>query len=379
MASIRRIERKNGKIAWQINFMEPREDGSRKRKRLCYDTKKEAEDELAKRVSLTAEGKYLVERRKELTFTLGDLCKKYQQVFANQASMKTTKRYYLEKFKKHWGDDTRLAYITYYELEKYRNDLQATPIRQGKPRTVRAVNVEMSVLRHMFVKARSWGLVAHNPFNDGESLKLKGENVRNRFLDENEIRALLQATGHVPKNRKEPAALHLRPIIEAAIHLGTRAGKEILGLKWDDVDFESQRIRVTRGKTGRVDYVPMNEDLRSLFRDLRLKSASSKGHVFTYKGKPVRSVRRAFKTACEKAGIEDFRFHDLRHTCASHLIMRGASLKEVQEHLGHTNIATTNRYLHLTEEAKKETASRLSGITSIVRGERDSGRLAANS
>jgi len=114
----------------------------------------------------------------------------------------------------------------------------------------------------------------------------------------------------------------------------------------------------------------MNPDLEALFKRLKQRKTNPDTHVFLYKGKPIRSVLRSFKQACKKAeipyGLKDgIVFHDLRHTCASHLIMRGANLKEVQEHLGHENIATTDRYLHLTEEAKKKTACRLSGITSI--------------
>jgi integrase len=355
MASIRRIERKNGKVVWQISYWAPQEDGTKKRKRICYDKKKIAENELAKRVSLIAEKKYLVAVGKQYMNTLGDLCGRYKEAFQHQASYHSSKKYYIEGFKAHWGEKTVLAYITYYELEKYRNLLIAKPTKHNKTRTVRAVNAEIELLRHMFRKARSWNMVEKDPFYEGGSLKLKGENQPNRFLTEKEIPALLLAS-----------APHLQPIIESAIHLGTRAGKEILGVRWGDIDKEKAVVRISRAKTGNVDNVPINSDLKALFDRLRPIKAKSDAHVFLYKGRPIKSVRRSFKTALKQAGIRDFRFHDLRHTCASHLIMRGANLKEVQTHLGHSNVATTNRYLHLTDEAKQKTANRLSGITSQV-------------
>ena len=223
------------------------------------------------------------------------------------------------------------------------------------------MNVEIGILSQMFSKAKSWGMIDSNPFGNGDSLKLKGENVRKQFLEEKQIPQLLLA-----------AQPHLQPIIEAAIHLGTRPGKEILSIKWKDVDFKKGTVRVKRNKSGNIDHVPMNPDLEALFRRLRPKKADPDALVFLYEGKPIKSVIRSFKQACKKAGIPyglnvkgGIVFHDLRHTCASHLIMRGANLKEVQEHLGHENIATTDRYLHLTEEAKKKTACRLSGITAI--------------
>ena len=75
---------------------------------------------------------------------------------------------------------------------------------------------------------------------------------------------------------------------------------------------------------------------------------------------------RAFKGALRSAGIEDFKFHDLRHTFGSHLVMRGASLKEVQELLGHKTMTMTLRYVHLGHEEKKRAVSLLNVLTSSV-------------
>jgi site-specific recombinase XerC len=74
-------------------------------------------------------------------------------------------------------------------------------------------------------------------------------------------------------------------------------------------------------------------------------------------------VKRAFKKALEDAGIEDCRFHDLRHTFASHMVMRGASIKEVQEILGHKSLTMTVRYAHLSQEHKKKAVNLLNGLT----------------
>jgi integrase len=74
-------------------------------------------------------------------------------------------------------------------------------------------------------------------------------------------------------------------------------------------------------------------------------------------------VRTAFASALRRAGIEDFRFHDLRHSFASHLVMRGVSIKAVQELLRHKNIQMTMRYAHLSQEHKKEAVNALNGLT----------------
>lgn len=80
------------------------------------------------------------------------------------------------------------------------------------------------------------------------------------------------------------------------------------------------------------------------------------------KGKPLKDIKRSFQTALKQAGIKDFRFHDLRHTSTSHLLMRGALLKTVQEHLGHTTIAMTQRYSHLSKGFSTQEIQRLNGL-----------------
>lgn len=73
--------------------------------------------------------------------------------------------------------------------------------------------------------------------------------------------------------------------------------------------------------------------------------------MFTYKGEPVKEVKKSFKTGLKDSRIQDFRFHDLRHTFASQVIMRGGTLKDVQELLGHKTMTMTLRHAHLTQGA----------------------------
>jgi integrase len=90
---------------------------------------------------------------------------------------------------------------------------------------------------------------------------------------------------------------------------------------------------------------------------------SNSEYVFNYHGCHVSEVKRSFKKALEDAGIEDFRFHDLRHTFASHMVMRRASIKEAQEILGHKSLTITVRYAHLSQEHKKKAVNLLNGLT----------------
>ena len=98
--------------------------------------------------------------------------------------------------------------------------------------------------------------------------------------------------------------------------------------------------------------VPINELLFKVL--LGVKKNAGSPYVFSKKnGKPYSNVRRSFETTKEKAGIEDFRFHDLRHTFASHIVMAGVDIKTVQELLGHKSYEMTLRYAHLSPDHKK--------------------------
>jgi integrase len=81
--------------------------------------------------------------------------------------------------------------------------------------------------------------------------------------------------------------------------------------------------------------IPVNEELAAILKEIRKEEGLTSEYVFTYSRRAIDRVDRAFKGALSRAGIQDFRFHDLRHTAASHLAMRGASLKDIQEILGH--------------------------------------------
>lgn len=93
------------------------------------------------------------------------------------------------------------------------------------------------------------------------------------------------------------------------------------------------------------------------------KKAPSPAVVRIVVANPVKNIKTSFTSALRRAGISDCKFHDLRHTFASHMIMRGASLKELQEILGHKTMTMTLRYAHLSQEHKKMAVNLLNGLT----------------
>jgi integrase len=212
---------------------------------------------------------------------------------------------------------------------------------------------ELSVLRHMLRLAKRWGYVATVP----EVTLPKKPEGRRRFLAEEELRRLLAAC----EGSRNP---HLAAIVTVAVHTGMRKG-ELLGLEWERIDLASARIVLYDTKNGAPRGVPMNRAVYDVLMRLGPTAEERTGLVFRRRsGLAWGQIRRAFDTAVTKAAIPDFRFHDLRHTAASHMVMRGASLKDVQEVLGHKDFKMTLRYAHLSPAHLRGAVERLEGLAS---------------
>ncbi|MFC1667090.1 site-specific integrase [Candidatus Omnitrophota bacterium] len=134
---------------------------------------------------------------------------------------------------------------------------------------------------------------------------------------------------------------------------------EILGLKWQDIDFSRRIIYLLDTKNGEKRELPMNDTVKTaLLRTLRHPDSP---YVFGDKnGRPFRDIRKSFFTAIRKSGIINFRFHDLRHTFSSHLVMSGVDLNTVRELLGHKSLKMTLRYAHLSPNHKGRAVELLS-------------------
>jgi integrase len=225
------------------------------------------------------------------------------------------------------------------------------------------VALELAVLRHMLRLARRWGYLDEVP----EIEMPKKPEGRQRYLDEAEIARLLDAcrpasTEH-PKGSRNP---HLATIVTIAINTGMRKG-EILGLTWERTDLASARLTLYDTKNSRPRGVPVNRAVYEALIALEPDGARRSGLLFRRSGdRAWGKIRTAFEKAVEGAELKDFRFHDLRHTVASHMVMRGATLKEVQEILGHRTFAMTLPYAHLSPAHLRGAVDRLDGLTPAV-------------
>ena len=229
-----------------------------------------------------------------------------------------------------------------HRLEKYK-----TWRIVNYPVTKTTVNRDMALLRRMLSLAVEWGYLDEARMPKFRFYPEK-DNLKERILTQQEEQRLL-----------EVCPPRLKSMIIVALNTGMRLG-EILGLRWNQVDLASARIRVERTKSGRIRYVDMNEVL--IAEILRLRKGRGKSEfVLTspVTDKPFVDAGSAWGTACRRAGIKGLRFHDLRHTFATRLIERGVNLITVKDLLGHSSVEITQRYTHPNEALKKEAVAAL--------------------
>jgi len=219
----------------------------------------------------------------------------------------------------------------------------------------------MSVLRHALHLARKWGYLDRVPAME---LPKKPEG-RKRYLSEEELLRLLEACAD-SKNH------YLLAIVVHAVNTGMRK-REILTLTWEHVDLTSDfglnaRLELHHTKNGKPRGVPLNRVCVEVLTDLAPLPAQRVGPLFKARdGMAGGQMRTAFESACKRAGILHCRFHDLRHTAASHFVMRGRSLQEVKEVLGHSDFRMTLRYAHLSPQHLRSAVEALDGLTPLPR------------
>lgn len=238
----------------------------------------------------------------------------------------------------------KLNQITTAELQRYFDQLKG----RYKPASC---NRHLCLLARMFKLAVTWGFLDKNPAIGIR--KAQENNERHRYLSDQEIVRLIEAlrTDH---NTVASA------LFEFLLYTGVRKG-EAMAAKWEHVDLEKRIWFLPRTKNGRSRHVLLND----LAAELLQKLPRHPGNLYLFpsdrvQGQPLTNPQKCFNRALMKAGITDFRIHDLRHTHASILVNNGATLYEVQTILGHQQSKTTTRYAHLGDATLRRVSDKVS-------------------
>ncbi len=227
-----------------------------------------------------------------------------------------------------FGTETKIASVRRADVQRYVTE------RSGEV-SAASVTKELNVLKHLMSLAVEWELIPANPAHGVKAPKAPAGRVR--YLQPGELRAVLEACPE-----------WLRPIAVLAVSTGMRRG-EILGLRWLDIDMKNSRLLLPQTKNGEGRIVYLNElalqALQSIGTQVHAKPTD---RIFQGESVTPENVSLSFLRACRSAEIHDFHFHDLRHTAASWMRMKGADIHTVAVLLGHKDLRMAARYQHLS-------------------------------
>lgn len=285
--------------------------------------------------------------------TLADLIERFFKEWLPKFPQRQVKQTaLLTWWKKRYGH-ILLADLTPAVIAEGRDELlNQTTVRKTQ-RNPSTVNRYLSALgRALTIGVKEWGWLEENPIrNVSKPSESRG---RERFLSLSEKERLLEQC----RLSRNP---NLYPIVALALLTGMRQG-ELINLHWENVDFERNRISLWKTKNGDSRQIPLTPEMEKVFRDCRSFGSSSNTLVFPPIKKTVTaprlSIREAFEAALKRAGIQNFRFHDLRHTAASYIAMSGATQGELQALFGWKSPQMTKRYAHFTQEHLRKILSK---------------------
>ncbi|WP_166804981.1 site-specific integrase [Nitrosococcus wardiae] len=272
--------------------------------------------------------------------------------------------------------DRPISEISAWSIEKWR----AEQLKRGKkPITA---NRDIAALKAALSKAMEWDLIKVNPIARVKPSRIDNKTTVRYLTQDEEARlreALIERESRLRAERisanawrrqrgyKEYPDLsgcafadYLRPMVLLAINTGMRRG-ELFHLSWSNVNFHTRMLTVDgeKAKSGHTRHIPMNQEALEVLQSWQAQTTDN-GLVFPAKnGSPFNNIRKSWAAVLQSAGINHFRFHDLRHHFASKLVMAGVDLNTVRELLGHADLTMTLRYAHLAPEHKAEAVSRL--------------------
>ena len=343
---------------WWIDYYTP--DGRRRRK--LYGTHDDAKTALAK-IDLA---------KKDQSYTDPYASPKFKEF--SETYLKTVSIHKKSYDRETWFIKSLVAFFGESKLCKIeRTKVLEYRVTRLKTVSKATVNRELSVLRHMFNVAIDQNMVATNPARGGIGMKAFKEQGRERYLEMSEIEALLTAIqARIVKNSSDKMRAsarkswqYLHTAVVMALHTGMRKG-EILGLRWVNVNWERKTLLLLDTKNGESRRLPIDS---ILLRELsehrsRVKNEELVFPSFDNNGKvvPMADVKGSFGRVLKDAVITNFRFHDLRHTFASHYMMKGGQLYALSNILGHKDLKMTQRYAKLSPEYMDSQRDRMDTI-----------------
>ncbi|HUX79477.1 MAG TPA: site-specific integrase [Alphaproteobacteria bacterium] len=245
-----------------------------------------------------------------------------------------------------------LSDLTRALIIEQRDKLLSSRAKNDGQRSPATVNRYMMALGHaLTIATNEWEWIQENPMKKISNLPEPRGRVR--YLNAEERERLLQ----VCKASTNP---QLHTLVVLALSTGARYG-ELIKLRWDNIDWDRKVITLHDTKNKERRLLPLMHYALELMEAHNKARNMASDLVFPSPSNPMRpwNSRSSWLSALQKANIQNFRFHDLRHSCASYLAMNGASLAEIAEVLGHKTLQMVKRYAHLSEAHTAKVVQRM--------------------
>ena len=280
--------------------------------------------------------------------TVGELAERYlEKHVAVRCKPKTESMYRLIVAKyilPEFGRRPAMA-VGHKEVTEFHHALNTKPVM---------ANQVVNILSRVYNAAEDRGDIpeASNPCR----LVVKNrERKRERFLTDEEFRRLGRVLDEA--DTCKGVSVHAVAAIRLLLLTGCRKG-EILNLRWDQVELEAGELRLPETKTG-PRTISLSPEAAAVLSGIPRRPDNPFVIPGKIKGKSMRNLNDPWEIICERAGLEDMRLHDCRHSYASRALALGESLPMIGRLLGHTQVETTARYAHLAEDSVKESAVRV--------------------
>lgn len=257
---------------------------------------------------------------------------------------------YIKTYKRSWKDDVGLInnHINPNFGELYMDELSKQAVVQfinakKVSHAPGSINRVIVLLRYIYNLAIAWETVRITK-NPTKGIPLLKTNTRKeRYLSGQEAKRLIESL----QQSDNPMLQYIVPML---ILTGARKN-EVLYARWEDFNLEQRIWRIPMSKSGKARHVPISDGVLRLLDTMPRKDDCPWMFANPKTGKPYKSFFNSWHTARKKVGLSDVRVHDLRHSFASFLVNSGRSLYEVQKILGHSQISTTQRYAHLSNDS----------------------------
>ena len=335
----KKIRKESNKCYWIEYYI----DGQRKRERIGH-SKLAAENRFREVQTAKVEGRY-IKNVKGVKLTLNELRKWYLSL--SEVRNLSTYNTLLSRVAhpvRLIGESKYASSLSLDDIEHYRLSRGQEESRWSKNNKVTAatINKEISAFKSMLNFAVKYGKIENNPII--KAAKLKDDNVRQRIISQNELENLLSFS-----------PVHLKPILKMAYYEPMRK-EEIIGLTWDEIDLQSNFIRLSANRTkgkknGRS--IPIHPLIKEMLYSLPRSITTNR--VFLYLDKqgryrPFKGFSRSWNRVRKLAGLNDVVFHDLRHTAITNMRKAGNPPSVIMKASGHKTMSMFLRYNLVDDE-----------------------------